>query len=290
MEIIVVGVDGSESAANALRWAVREGEVRDQTVVAVLSWGFLDQHHADPGATFDPDYDLDHALAALDAYVVAAVGDEVAERVERQAPCDLAAPALVAASADASLLVVGARGLGGFKGLLLGSVSQHCLHHARCPVAVIREVPQPPADGSPERVVVGVDGSESAATALRWAVAEATARGAELEVVHAWHLPYAGGYPYTTAVFDPTMFEEAAKETVREALGGVDLSGLAHPVRTVLVNEGASPALLETAKGADLVVTGSRGLGGFRGLLLGSVSHQVAHHATCPVVIVPWEG
>lgn len=140
------------------------------------------------------------------------------------------------------------------------------------------------------RIVVGIDGSETARRALRWAAEEATLRDAALEVVHAWHMPYVGGYPYVpTATFDPTWFEDAARTTLDAACDSLDSTGLKHPLERILVSGGAATAILEAAKGACLVVVGSRGLGGFTGLLLGSVSHQVAHHASCPVVIVPAE-
>lgn len=140
-----------------------------------------------------------------------------------------------------------------------------------------------------QRIVVGVDGSETAARALKWAVDEARLHRAALEVVHAWHAPYVGDFAYATVALDPEVFETAARETLDAAVASVDVSGLTAPVERVLSTGGAAAAILEAAKGADLVVVGSRGLGGFRGLMLGSVSHQVAHHATCPVVVVPAE-
>lgn len=133
-----------------------------------------------------------------------------------------------------------------------------------------------------ERIVVAIDGSDSSTRALRWAVSEARLRDAELEVVHAWHMPTSGGYPYATLAYDPAPFADAARQVLDNAVHEA-----AVPVKQTLVNGGASEAILSAAKGADLVVLGTRGLGGFAGLLLGSVSHQVAHHATCPVVLVP---
>jgi len=94
------------------------------------------------------------------------------------------------------------------------------------------------------------------------------------------------GYPYMVPEFDPAAFKATAGRTIDAAIDGEDTNGLTRPVKRTLVNGGAAAAVLQTAEGADLVVVGSHGLGGFSGLLMGSVSHQVAHHATCPVVVV----
>lgn len=139
-----------------------------------------------------------------------------------------------------------------------------------------------------ERIVVGVDGSDSAARALRWAISEGRLRGARVEVVHAWHMTYAGMEPYAgAAAFDAESLEAAARSVLEGAIGAADATGLAEPVQGHLVTGSAGAALVEAARGASLLVVGARGHGGFVGLLLGSVSQQVAHHAPCPVVIVP---
>lgn len=280
---VVVGVDGSEGSARALTWAADEAQARGWTVVAVLTWDMLDQHHIDGTRHFDPQYDERSALATLDHHVDAVLGPR-AEAVQRRAVLDIAARGLLEASADAALLVVGARGLGGFKGLVLGSVSQHCLHHATVPVAVVHELP---AATDHPRIVVGVDGSPNGTAALRWAIEQATATGAALEVVHAWHPPYVGGEPY---VFSPVPWDDclrAAEVTLDRAVDLVDLSGLADPPERILVDGSAAHAVVEVSGGASMVVVGARGTGGFAGLLLGSVSDQVARHAHCPVVVVP---
>lgn len=284
MTEIVVGVDGSEGAQGALRWALSEARLRDGHVTAVLAWGFLDQHHPSVHPSFDPHYSEADAKAALDSYVEDAVG-AAAALVGRLTVDDLPAHALITAARDADLLVVGARGLGGFRGLLIGSVSQKCLHETPCPVAVIRE-PKPVEEGQPQRVVVGVDGSSTARPALAWAVEEARARGALLEVVHAWQPPYVGGFPFTGALADYDAFETGAHELVADLLEPVDLSGLARVERTVVCS-GPASALLDAARQADLTVLGARGLGGVQRFLLGSVSHQVTLHAMHPVVVVP---
>ena len=286
---IVVGVDGSEPSQQALVWAAREAQLRGLSLTAILAWDWLDQHPSIGSRQFNPAYGEADALAALNAYVAEALGPDPAVGVAQVAVCDLPARALLRATEDASLLVVGARGLGGFRGLLLGSVSQHCLHHATCPLAIIRPGALDVRADHVERILVGIDGSAASLRALRWAAEEARFRQASLEVVHAYHLPPIGPYPYLGPTADPARFEEAARETIDAALRTVDTSGLAHPVEGIVGCGGPAATILETGKGADLIVTGSRGHGGFTGLVLGSVSHHLAHHATTPLVIVPAE-
>lgn len=287
MSQVVVGVDESEGAAEALRWAAREADLHAWALTAVMAWGFLDQHHPG-GEPFDPGYGEQDAADALDTIVVAALGERRAASVERRVVCDLPAPALLDVSAGADLLVVGARGLGGFRGLLLGSVSQHCLHHASVPVAIVRRGPDHVADrvGRGERVVVAVDGSAVSRRALAWAAEEARVRDATLDVVHAWHAPYVGGYPLAPMPLDPAPFQEASTEILDEAIASVGAGNLPARVERSSLEGGAASVVLDLAKGADLVVMGSRGVAGFKAALLGSVADQVAHHAPCPVVVI----
>ncbi len=136
-------------------------------------------------------------------------------------------------------------------------------------------------------IVVGVDGSDGAQEALRLAVQEARLRGAGLRVVMAWHMPTVA---YGAVVFspgiDPADFKDSAGAALETALAA--LGGQANGVQIEPVVRRGQPALvlLEEARGAHLLVVGSRGHGGFAGLLLGSVSHQCALHAACPVLIV----
>ena len=134
-----------------------------------------------------------------------------------------------------------------------------------------------------ERIVVGVDGSESAREALQWAVDEARRRNASVEAVYAWHQPWVGYAEMGELNIDE--FASEAQQVLDAAVDAVDAGAVT--VERKLVTGGAASALVAEAKGADLVVVGSRGRGGFAGLLLGSVSQQVAHHAPCPVVIIP---
>jgi nucleotide-binding universal stress UspA family protein len=143
-------------------------------------------------------------------------------------------------------------------------------------------------------IVVGVDGSEASKEALRWAAAEARLRGARLRVVHAWTVPLSIAAPEPSVLGHPMLpgpsveevraaLAERAERVLDDAVAG--LEGV--EVEPELVEGTPAHALVRAAEGADLVVVGSRGLGGFKGLLLGSVSQQCTHHAPCPVVIVP---
>jgi nucleotide-binding universal stress UspA family protein len=285
---IVVGVDGSEGGTIALRFAVEEGRLRGWPVTAVLAWDYLDQPRADPSVAFDPSYGESHAAAYCEAHLAGVLGDSAAG-IEKRVVNDKAAPALLDAAADAELLVVGARGLGGFKGLLLGSVSRAVVEHAPCPVAVVHA----PRDGEaaatdPPRVVVGTDGSADALEAMRWAADEARARGAVLQVVHSWQQPLVGGYMDGAPQFDPMEVEGYARQLLDaavEALGADDLT-----VDPRLVTAGSAQALIDASAGAALVVAGHRGRGRLAGFLLGSTSLRVAQHAASPVVLVPHDG
>jgi len=139
-----------------------------------------------------------------------------------------------------------------------------------------------------ERIVVGVDGSEPAQQALEWAVAEARLRGAGLIVVHAWQQSTAALMsPYAPVLDDPAVIEESARQTLAESLAAVDVTGLVSEPEPWLVQGATASTLLGVARNGSLLVVGSRGRSGGAGLLLGSVSRQVAQEATVPVVIIP---
>jgi nucleotide-binding universal stress UspA family protein len=283
---IVVGVDGSEHARAALRWAQREARLRGHELTAVLAWGLFNQLHAGRGTSFDPDYGPSDAAAALAAVVEQTVGSADAADVEQLVVCDLPARALLDLAQGADLLVVGPRGRGALRELMLGSVSQACLHHAPCPVAIVRNGDAAPSGPhARERIVAGVDGSEPSVRALRWAIDDARTRGATVQAVHAWDVPYS--LSFAAAAVDWPAFESAARKLLDHAVDIAQGVTPDLPVERVLASGSAADVLLGAAKGADLVVVGSRGVAGFRGLLLGSVSQQVTHHASCPVVVVP---
>ena len=278
MKKIVVGTDGSESAAVAMRWAAQEADIHGASIEAVLVWSYLDQYHLDRPDTFEPDYTDETALAELASWVDQTLGSE--PRVEQRAVCDLPARALLEASDAADLMVLGARGRGGFEGLLLGSVSERVAQFASRPVAVVRG----PAEVRGGRVVVGIDGSARALGALRWAAAEARARDADLDVVHAWRMPMVSASPVVAALPDLAAFEAGGRAVLESALADEALAGTR--VHAHLSPERPTRAVLARAVGAGLVVIGTRGLGRVGGALLGSVSRQLLQHAPCPVVVI----
>ena len=140
-------------------------------------------------------------------------------------------------------------------------------------------------------IVVGVDGSQGSEAALRFAAEEAVLRGATLRVVCAYHVPapvYAGGIAPPVDLI--SGFHETAEEIVTDAVARVEELSPGVSIEKLACEGHPADELLRESEGADLLVVGSRGLGGFRSLLLGSVSQQVSHHSPCPVVIVPTPG
>ena len=135
----------------------------------------------------------------------------------------------------------------------------------------------------PARIVVGIDGSESSERALDWAVTEAARRDAPLHLVTAWMFPMAPGYAFTATV---PQVREAAAEACERAGDEVRRRAPQLRVSTQTVQQTPGPALVAASEGADLLVVGSRGLGGFEGLVMGSVSQYCARHASCSVVVV----
>ena len=138
-----------------------------------------------------------------------------------------------------------------------------------------------------ERIVVGVDGSDESIAALRWARREAALRNASLRAIHAWAYPTAVGFP-TMRLVDIGVMRESSEALLADAIAKATADSPSTVSVDAVVTEGsAAQALLDASEGADLLVVGARGHGGFLGLVLGSVANQVVHHATCPVVIVP---
>lgn len=287
---VVVGVDGSATATNALRWAAREAGRRRVQLRIVSVWSARTVMSA-PGWTVP--YVCDPAL--LEKAARSQV-DDAAELVRSELvdgtpeiECIVGqghpAEGLMTAARDASLLVVGRRGLGGLSRLVLGSVSSACLRHSPGPVCVVGDDAWPMGP-----VVVGVDGSEGSAAALRWAAAEAARWEVDLVVVHGWETPVPvppGGLAVTE--WSDEAFASHAHELMQTMVDEAFATTGAPPQYVLrAVPTTAAQAIIEegNSRQAGLLVVGSRGRGGFASLVLGSVSRQCVHHAGRPIVVV----
>ncbi|WP_341925351.1 universal stress protein [Nocardioides psychrotolerans] len=284
---IVVGVDGSPSSDAALDWAAAEA-VRRRRRLHLCAVGQRELPGGDAALYVGEVLELAEADAitraetALDAAIARVDAGWPELEVTRESILGSPAGVLVEHSAHADTIVVGHRGHGVLVGALLGSVAYQVAAHAVCPVVVVR-APDVPGSPNPATggVVVGVDGSAGSEAAVGFAYEEAASRGCDLHVVKAWWTSSAGLF------HDLKLdFQNAERLAVSETLVGW---GDKYPDVTVHVTVPMSPTvggLVAAGTGAELLVVGHRGLGGFRRLLLGSVSHGVLQHAVCPVAVV----
>ncbi|MFC0527666.1 universal stress protein [Phytohabitans kaempferiae] len=283
---VVAGVDGSPASLVAAAHAAEAALRRE--VPLDLVHGYL--HAFRYGVPLDP-YPVQLPPPDPDAQLML---DAAAEELRASRPglevrtrqvAGGGAGALVDASRSATLVVVGSRGHGGFAGLLLGSVGAQVAAHAQCPALVVRP-PSPPPPTGEGPIIVGVDGSHGAARALAYAAREARLRRTGLLLVHAWWLDARDGGVRETFAETEKAARAAAEELLDGAAAAVRETHPEVPVRRQLVHaREAAPHLVEASRDAALIVVGSRGRGGFTGLLLGSVSQELVHHAHCPVLV-----
>ncbi len=312
---VLVGVDGSMASLDAAAWAAAYAQQHGLGVHLVCTYAMP----SFAAAGLDGGYTVidDTAVAAsargvLDEAEAALAGRGLA--VSSEVASGDAAAVLVELSRAAAVVVVGSRGRGGFAERLLGTVSSALPAHAHCPTVVVpyrhpdSDGPGPQGHLSDEpafaersgqpwpsrretlpvrRIVVGVDGSPAAELALARAIDEAEAWGAELTAVAA--VPVGTG-PALMAWLPVATDHEAVLRDVAEGLDVVlDLALRDHrdlPVRRVVLDGTGAGLLTEFSTAVDLVVVGSRGRGGFAGLLLGSTSQALLHHSSCPVMVV----
>jgi nucleotide-binding universal stress UspA family protein len=200
--------------------------------------------------------------------------------ISTESVVDRAASGLVELSSRADTVVLGRSGHGFVVGALLGSVALQVVTHARCPVVVVHASTDDASDA--RGVVVGVDGSAVSELALGYAFEQASMRGVHLDVVHAWWTTATSGL--TPDIKTDKVTQE--RLTLSEAMVGWSEKYPDVQVRESLPMGSTVTILTEAAKDAELLVVGSRGRGGFRSLLLGSVSQGVLQHATCTVAVV----
>jgi len=296
---VVVGVDGSVASLTAVEWAGLEAERLHRTLHLVHAQDFADSHtragetppvgDADIAVPGEPQHE---ALASAVAVARRHVDDD--SRVTFVTVPGSAVAALVEASRTAHTVVVGARGRGRTTSTVIGSVATQVVRHAQSPVVVVKASEAEGADARPTggrpstgRVVVGVDGSAHSQRCLAFAFEHASSRGAGLDVVHAWPFERSAG---STAIVDAVSPRHevgpAHDLLVDDAVAGWPQKYPDVDVQVHSIHAPAVTALLHHADAACLLVVGSRGRGGFAGLVLGSVSHTVQLRAACPVAVV----
>jgi nucleotide-binding universal stress UspA family protein len=281
-------VDGSASGLEAVDVAAREAHLRGAPLRLVHAFGRTPGHGPGGGPPWHP---ADHGLEPM-VHGVLARAEERAHtlapdtEITRSVVAGEALEVLEIESRSASLAVVGSRGLSGFSGLLLGSTAVHLAAHGSCPLTVVRGRPDPAG-----AVVLAVDGSEAGGAAVGFAFAEAALHGAPLVALHVWNTwseqAYEGpGDPLTAVVADVEHLRAAEQDLLDDTVAAWQEVFPQVVVERRLVRARIRPALIDASRGARLVVVGARGRGGFTGLLLGSVSQALLHHAHCPVTVV----
>ncbi|OLF16379.1 universal stress protein [Actinophytocola xanthii] len=282
---VVVGVDGSVAALGAVSWAAEEARRRGAPLRLVYAFELPFRY---PPGVVEQDSLRDALRREKDGYLEAARAQALQTApdlgIEAVTVDGTAVEVLVRESETAAVVVVATRGHGGFTGLLLGSTSVGLAGRAHCPVVVVRGA----SDGGP--VVVGVDGTPVGEAAIAFAFEQAAALGTDLVAVHSWTDPalanaLAAGY----LAVDFGLLEEQATVVLAERLAGWQEKYPQVRVTRQLVRDHPTRALLHYADRARLVVVGSRGRGGFAGLVLGSTSQHLMHHAACPVAVVRTE-
>ncbi|PAT05489.1 universal stress protein [Corynebacterium hadale] len=289
-DIVVVAVDGSPASQIAVRWAANTAMKRGIPLRLASSYTMPQFLYAEgmvpPQELFD---DLQRETLkkideARDIALEVAPDIKIGHAVAEGSPIDM----LLEMSRSSTMVVMGSRGLGGLSGMVLGSVSGAVVSHASCPVVVVREDNNVTDANKYGPVVVGVDGSEVSRRAVEYAFEEANARKAELVAVHTWidtqvQAPGAG-FAVDDDHWAAVQKEKADKleeylGTLREQFPNVE-------VRTLITRDRPVRALTEAAEGAQLLVTGSHGRGGFKGMLLGSTSRALLQSAPCPMMVV----
>jgi len=300
---IVVGYDSSPDARVALDWAIREAASRHLEIRLVHCEPDLVPWDAS-AATMSGAQVLTSVLPHDDPAVLAAAAEQVAQAgllVEVVSAPGSPASALVQASRSAAMVVIGSRGHGALASAVLGSTVSHVASHARCPVIVTQGSAQPGAargddlrPDAPDRdedtrpVVVGVDGSPDSPAVLRWAIDHAARHGLALEVLHSYAIPvYPGVVPYIPPVEISEATAGLEQRVTAELLAGLREEFPDVPVTTNVGHGRPAPALIEASGRASLTVVGSHGRGAFLGMLLGSTSQSLLHHARGSVAVIP---
>jgi nucleotide-binding universal stress UspA family protein len=281
---VVVGVDGSETSLAAVALAVRTAVERHRPVRVVHAFVWPLMHvPLGPSPYGPPQGGLRHdAERIVEDAVTYAHGCDPRLSVSAEVVTGGVSAVLIRESHSAAAVVLGDRGLGGFTGLLVGSVAVQVSAHAASPVLVARGTQRVTGP-----VVVGVDGSPHSLDATAFAADEAVLRKTDLVAVHAWRGPVSTGPgDMLPLVYDRELVSEEETRVLVEATAGLAERYPDLLVGHQVVRDRAASTLIAKSQYAQLVVVGARGRGGFTGLLLGSVSQALLHHAGCPVAII----
>jgi nucleotide-binding universal stress UspA family protein len=287
---ILVGLDGSDAALQAALWAAADARRRALPLLLVSTYD-IGEYALGPYIAATDDFPTQLANACQEFV------DTAQQRIAEQYPTvptsvqvlpGTPIPALIDLSANARLTVVGANGMGAFSSMLLGSVASAIVSRGQSPVCVVRSADPSGTPPSTGPVVVGIDASPAGDDAIAWAFDEASQRGAPLIALRVW-----SSYPTDNARITASMhgIDWRAEQEQEERLLGERMAGWREKypdvqVRLVLRAGPVADTLTEFVGEAQLVVTGSRGHGHITGILLGSVSRALIHHAPCPVLVV----
>lgn len=289
-DIVVVAVDGSEASLNAVRWAANTATKRGIPLRIASSYTMPQFLYAEGMVPPKELYDdlqnetlekIEEARSiAHESFPDLKIGHTVAEG----SPIDM----LLEMSHDVTMIVMGSRGMGGLSGMVMGSVSASVVSHAACPVVVVRDDNAVNEANKYGPVVVGVDGSEVSQKATEYAFEEANARSSELVAVHTWmdmqvQASLAG---LSAAQAEWADVEKEQGELLAERLSSFQEKYPDVPVKKVIARDRPVRALSDNSEGAQLLVVGSHGRGGFKGMLLGSTSRALLQSAPCPMMVV----
>ena len=284
---ITAGIDGTEESLAALDWAAREAVRRDVALRVIHAWRFQPYEGIDAG---DRDTQEGWARDAVTEAVRTVTGRHTGLDVSTEVVEGGSVDVLVAAAADAELLVLGSRGHGPVVGFLLGSVGQQVIAEAARPVVLVRAGDQATAEASGREIVMGQEGDpEDSADVLRFAFETAAARGATVRAVRAWTLPPVFAYsPGSLKLLDEAGgLEPYEKKALASALQPWRERFPDVPVVEHIEMGSAGQVLLSVTARAQLMVVGRRARRTAVGARIGSVAHGVLHHADCPVAVVP---
>ncbi|MBJ7338157.1 universal stress protein [Mycolicibacterium sp.] len=283
---IIVGVDGSPASRVAVDWAAQDAMLRGMplTVVYVSPTPEMLRWTESEGLSGLRDW---HRTKAEE--IIRAAVDTAEEASRKAGPLHVRSqilagstiPTLIDLTKDAEMIVVGCRGLGAVRRLLLGSVSAGLVHHAHCPVAVIHDEDPLMPNPASAPILLGVDGSPASELATEIAFGEANRRGVDIIAVHAWSDVALSDFPPV----DSSVMQALGDEILADRLSGWQVKFPDVRVHPIAVTDRPADVLIKNSEQVQLVVVGSHGRGGFAGMQLGSVGSAVAQSSRMPVIV-----